>query len=57
LNPTKVQQFAPREGEFANVWTQLIKKRQLLVSSVRPSKWFSVDTVADLKRYGTTVGK
>jgi hypothetical protein len=39
------------------VWAQLIAKRQLFVSSVRPTRWISVDTVADLKLYGTTMGK
>ena len=57
LNPTKVQRFAPDEGDFISVWAQLIRKRQLFVSSIRPSKWFSVDTVADLKRYGATIGE
>lgn len=57
LNPKEVQRLAPAEGDFTKVWAQLIAKRQLYVSSVRPSKWFSVDTVADLKRYGTTIGK
>jgi NDP-sugar pyrophosphorylase family protein len=57
LNPTKVQRFAPDEGDFTRVWAQLIAKRQLFVSSIQPSKWFSVDTVADLKRYRTSVGK
>jgi len=57
LNPQKIQNLAPNEGDFTKVWAQLIAKRQLFVSSVHPSKWFSVDTVADLKRYGTTMGK
>jgi N-acetyl-alpha-D-muramate 1-phosphate uridylyltransferase len=57
LNPKAVQRLAPAGGEFTEVWAQLIAKRQLFVSSVRPSKWFSVDTVADLKRYSTATGK
>ena len=57
LNPKAVQRLAPAGGDFTEVWKQLIAKRQLFVSSVRPSKWFSVDTVADLKRYGTATGK
>ena len=57
LNPRKTQKFAPAEGDFNSVWAQLIKARQLFVSSVRPSRWFSVDTVADLQRYRAATAK
>src|SRR3954471_8587527 len=51
LNPRRVQHFAPNDGDFNLVWSQLITSRQLFVSSVRPTRWFSVDTIDDLRRY------
>ncbi len=50
LNPRKVNALTEERGDFYAVWGQLIARRQLVVSSVRPSKWFSVDTLADLER-------
>ena len=49
LNPKRVSELTSGEGDFMQVWSELIAQRQLQVSSVRPSKWFSVDTVAQLE--------
>jgi N-acetyl-alpha-D-muramate 1-phosphate uridylyltransferase len=48
LNPLKVRSMTRDEGDFYSIWAQLIDQKQLMVSSVYPSDWFSVDTIADL---------
>ena len=49
LNPRKVIALTSGDGDFTTVWNELIAKRMLMVSSVRPKKWFSVDTIAHLE--------
>jgi NDP-sugar pyrophosphorylase family protein len=49
LNPARVRQLCSGEGDFGAVWSELIAQRQLFVSSVRPAKWFSVDTLEQLQ--------
>lgn len=44
LSPARLNRLCSGEGDFGTLWSELIAQRQLLVSSVRPSKWFSVDT-------------
>lgn len=50
LNPAAVNRLTQEGNDFYDVWRQLIPQRQLLRSSVFPTRWFTVDTVADLKR-------
>lgn len=50
LNPADVNRRTQDLGEFYDVWRQLIQQRQLLRSNVFPTRWFTVDTVADLAR-------
>lgn len=50
LNPRAVARIASGEGDFYAVWTALIAAEALLVSSVCPRKWISVDTMGDLQR-------
>jgi hypothetical protein len=38
------------------IWQELIAKQLLFVSSVRPSKWFSVDTLEDLQTCAAMMG-
>jgi NDP-sugar pyrophosphorylase family protein len=45
VNPTKIRQFAPEEGDFTKVWDQLISKQQLMASRVYPHEWMSIDTI------------
>jgi NDP-sugar pyrophosphorylase family protein len=45
LNPQHVRKLAPVEGDFNAVWTQLIERRALRISSVYPYQWMSIDTV------------
>lgn len=54
LNPHKVRSMTRNEGDFYSTWEQLIERKQLMVSSVYPSEWFSVDTMADLDRLELT---
>ncbi|HEY0714414.1 MAG TPA: NDP-sugar synthase, partial [Polyangia bacterium] len=50
LNPALINRITRDEGDFTALWRQLISQRRLMVSSVKPHRWFSVDTMADLKR-------
>ena len=49
LNPARITQRCSGEGDFLTVWDELIADRQLYMSSVRPQKWFSVDTPEQLE--------
>ena len=48
LNPARLNCLTSGTGDFGTVWKELIAQRQLFVSSVRPKKWFSVDTPEQL---------
>jgi NDP-sugar pyrophosphorylase family protein len=48
LNPRRVNDLTNDEGDFYQVWSQLISQRQLAVSAVYPKTWISVDTVEQL---------
>lgn len=50
LNPSEVKRLTLQQGDFYSVWDQLIGLRQLMVSTIFPTNWFSVDTLADLQR-------
>lgn len=50
LNPAKVAALTAPDGDFTSVWEELMAQRQLYVSSVRPRKWYSVDTLEHLDR-------
>ena len=56
LNPAVVAQLTSGEGDFQTLWQELIAQRKLLVSSVRPRKWFSVDTLEDLQTCAAVMG-
>lgn len=56
LNPARVAELTSDEGDFMTIWQELIAKQLLLVSSVRPSKWFSVDTLEDLQACAAMMG-
>jgi NDP-sugar pyrophosphorylase family protein len=49
LNPARIKRQCSGEGDFSTVWNELIADRQLFMSSVRPLKWFSVDTPEQLE--------
>ena len=48
LNPRRINELTRDEGDFYSVWSQLIAQRLLMVSSVYPKTWISVDTVDQL---------
>lgn len=53
LNPTKVGAIlgrAKKDHDFYAVWRALIQERALHVSSVRPKRWYAVDTVEQLEQ-------
>ena len=50
LNPARVAALTPPDGDFGTVWDSLMAQKQLLVSRVCPSKWYSVDTLDHLER-------
>jgi NDP-sugar pyrophosphorylase family protein len=50
LNPARVRALALDGGDFYDVWKALVAADELVVSSVHPSNWFTVDTVDDLDR-------
>ncbi len=56
LHPRHVCEISSPVGDFAELWTQLIEQRRLLISRVYPSRWFTADTVDQLaalrNRYG-----
>ena len=49
LNPARINRICSGAGDFGTLWNELIAQRQLRVSSVRPTNWFSVDTPAQLE--------
>jgi NDP-sugar pyrophosphorylase family protein len=48
LNPKKVIACTNATEDFGGLWYQLIRQNRLMVSSVYPEKWISVDTVEQL---------
>ena len=49
LNPRRLNDLTTDGGDFYAVWGQLIAQRKLLVSSVYPKTWMTVDTVEQLR--------
>ena len=49
INPARVVGMTQRCEDFMEVWGQLIAQRELLSSSIYVSRWFTVDTVAQLE--------
>jgi len=50
INPARVKALTWRSADFYDVWRELINHWALQVSSVFPTKWTAIDTVADLDR-------
>jgi NDP-sugar pyrophosphorylase family protein len=48
LNPRRLNETTRGGGDFYDVWNQLIEQRALGVSTVRPRRWFTVDTLEHL---------
>jgi len=56
LNPARVAELTSGEGDFSNIWSELIAQRQMYVSRVEPQKWYSVDTLEHLERCAERMG-
>lgn len=54
LNPFKINLLTEEGKDFYSVWEQLIQQKQLVVSSIYPSKWLSVDTLEQLTQLNNT---
>ena len=50
INPYKINALTEPADDFYSVWEQLISLDQLLSSNIYPDKWFSVDTLDQLKK-------
>lgn len=50
INPFKVKNITKNFGNFYQIWDQLIDQDELFVSSILPVKWFSIDTIEQLKK-------
>ena len=48
LNPAKVNALTRESDSFYSVWSQLIDRGRLLISSIYPDQWTAVDTLAQL---------
>jgi len=48
INPYKVNQLIKADEDFGVVWAQLMAQKQLVVSRILPTKWFTVDTINSL---------
>jgi NDP-sugar pyrophosphorylase family protein len=48
INPKIVNELVEPDEDFLGVWDQLIRLRQLKVSTVLPTRWFTVDTINSL---------
>ena len=48
LNPAKVAQMTDRAEDFSQIWQRLIAQKAIYVSSVKPKRWFSCDTIEHL---------
>lgn len=53
LNPARVSSLVQETGsdhDFYSIWKSLIRQRALYMSSVRPTRWYAVDTVEQLEQ-------
>ena len=51
INPYKINQTIKKTEDFNILWKRLIIKKKLLVSSIIPKKWFTIDNIKQLKIY------
>jgi len=56
LNPALVAELSGRAEDFSHIWQALIDRRALHVSSVKPKRWFSCDTVDHLNQAMASAG-
>lgn len=56
LNPARVAELTGGADDFGQIWRSLIEQRALYVSSVKPRRWFSCDTVEHLDQAMASAG-
>jgi NDP-sugar pyrophosphorylase family protein len=49
INPSKVNKIVKPADNFYDIWSQLIIKNELYCSNVYPKKWYTADTLEQLK--------
>ena len=49
VNPRLIRSLTTEVEDFAGLWAQLIPQRQLRAARIYPKRWFSVDTIEQLK--------
>lgn len=49
INPKKINEITDNADNFSEVWSQLIKQRQLVCSKKILDKWYSVDNLTQIK--------
>ena len=56
LNPKKINELTNSTEDFYLLWLQLIEQNQLFCSNVSPKRWFTVDTMEQLKQINKLSG-
>ncbi|MDB9718965.1 NDP-sugar synthase [Candidatus Pelagibacter sp.] len=51
INPYKINKIIKKTEDFNKVWKKLISQKKLIVSDIVPDKWFTIDSVKQLKMY------
>ena len=49
INPYKINELFSKENDFNRLWKKMIKMKQLYVSDILPTKWFTTDNPKQLK--------
>jgi MurNAc alpha-1-phosphate uridylyltransferase len=49
LNPQLIRSLTEEVEDFAHLWDRLIPQQQLRAARIYPKRWFSVDTIEQLK--------
>lgn len=48
LNPAKINKLLDPVDDFNELWSGLIRQKELFCSRVQPEKWFTIDTIHSL---------
>ena len=49
INPSKINKIINPVDNFYDIWSQLINKNELYCSNIYPKKWYTADTIKQLK--------
>lgn len=50
LNPSRINKITNQKQQFKHVWSQLIEKRQIKISSKPVKNWHAIDNLMQLKK-------